>query len=357
MMTTVHEKSKIGVFWNVYDNYNDILLGSEILRHFESTNEYFAQIMLWAGGGYHLPPDETQKQFLDQYFNIELHPSIDLQDAHSKYTGCYRVLAGLIKALELGNENALDYIIVTNGDAWLLDAKKLENLIKRKSVAEHLISVRSAPGHGLWLDNFSYSPYIDDHFMIFNLKKIKSHHIDMLKLLSISKPIFLFDGGIHYFLLHMFEKTFSAGDVSVYCDGSTCVNHYGEFCGGSLLPLNYQIDTAFLHANCAQVDSLHSIRAKFLIFHKLNTLDYCGAYCEKYISSTDPGINKLRQVFKRRTIYDNIFILIYGMFALLNFVKVSLNLRKISHHRKDVIRFKIFLKNVFKLPVYFISRR
>lgn len=353
----MYEKSKIGLFWNVYDNYEDLLLGSEILKHFENTHEYFGQIMLWAGGGYHLPPNETQAQFLDEYFNIEIDPSIDLQDVHIKYMSCYRVLAGLIKALEQGQENELDFVIVTNSDGWLLDAEKLEVLLKSKNVSEHMISIRSAPGHGLWLDNFSYSPYIDDHFMIFNLNKMKSHHINMLKDLSVTKPIFLFDGGIHYFLLHMFEKTFKGGEVSVYCDGSTCINHYGEFCGGSLLPLNYQIDTAFLHANCAQLESLHPIRARFLVFHKLNMLAYCGAYCEKHITSNQLCISKLSQVFKKKTIYDRIFVLIYGTHALLNYVKLYINFRKTSHHRKDDAGFNIFRNNIFKLPVYFISRK
>ena len=350
---------KIGVFFNVYKNYSDVLLGSEILRNFERKQNIFNEIKIWAGGGFEKAPTKKQCQFLDEYFDIQVDPSINLKNLHIKYIGCYRVLAGIVKALIKGKKNNLDYVIVTNADAWILDDKKLEVLLSSNNLKDKKISIRCASGTGLWINNFSYSPYVDDHFVIFNLRKISLEQIKQIEGLSKKRPIFLTDGGIHYFLLDILERTFSSNDVYIYSDGNRCVNQYGEICGGSLLPLNYQIDTGFLHANCEQMHSLNPIRARFLVYHRLNKLKYCQIYCEEHLNDNIKTIVNLDNVFVKRSIKDWTFILIYKFYSYANLLKINYmsDYKKIVKLTSFDEGYQRYIKTINNLPVYFISRK
>ena len=60
------------VAWNVWSNYGDTLLGSEILRLQNAEAQTFEQLHLITQGGYPEPPSEAEGQYLDGHFDIPI---------------------------------------------------------------------------------------------------------------------------------------------------------------------------------------------------------------------------------------------------------------------------------------------
>ena len=298
---------KLTIIWNVWDNYQDTLLGSEIARLSNNKKKLFAQLKLYTQGGYKTPPSKFELKYLDGHLNVSINDRHPLIKFHKKYRGVFRILNGIRQAYDTAVGDGADFAIVTNGDAWCLNLKLLKKLLLRKDIFDNAVSTRIGNVTGLDINFGKYVPFFDDHFMILNINLCQKH-----KVFNYSEPKaydshFVHFGGIHYLLGNMMDERVPQGFFNAYTDLTDCVNHFGERSGYSLLPWQYQPEFSFLHANCHQDPNLHSLRASMLRHHKLDRFPQCNLYCNKY-----PKNSKIKTkgdyVFFNQSIKDKLFI-------------------------------------------------
>lgn len=283
---------KLTVAWNVWNNYLDTALGSEIFRRENEEKKIFEEVHLISQGGYPESPTKEQTQYLDGHFVVP-YPEVPLIQAHTKFKGVFRVIEGIQRAFRYAEEHGHDYVIVTNADAWFLSLEKLRALLNSEEVENAAVSMRVGWLTGLEINFGNRVPLMDDHFMIFNIAECKKYGVfDYDHSARFWRPHFGHFGGIHYILHCWVNQRVPAGKFYIYSDLKDTVNHYGDYMGWNLLPWQYQPSTGFLHANCAQVPSLNRLRAAFL-----DDLGYARyPLISRYIKETAPN----PRLFRRR---------------------------------------------------------
>lgn len=321
---------RLSIAWNVWNNYLDVLLGSEIVRLENERLNVFEQLFLLSQGGYETPPDAREMRYLDRYQAVEIDEQMAAIKQHVKYRGVYRVLNGLKKAYEYGVENHSDFVVVTNGDAWFLNLNLLRQLLEKSPVVNAAISARVGTVTALYNTFGSRIPFFDDHFIIINValcQNLKVFEYDTPKAYEAN---FLHYGGIHYMLCALMDEIVPAGYFHIYTHLRDCVNHYGEYCGFSLLPWQYQPTFGFLHANCAQEPFLHDLRAAQLKLHGLDRYPEVARYCEQYLPQRTMSTHHEKgYVAYRKSLLEN------SKYSLLHWAKNALNMwrRSISQRR------------------------
>lgn len=255
---------KITIAWNVWNNYLDTALASEILRLENKTKGIFDELHLISQGGYTEPPGEIYGKYLDGHFFVD-YPRVPLLDLHPKFIGVFRVIEGIQKAFIYAEKHNHDYVLVTQADAWPLSLEKLNALLNRKELKETCVSARVGLVTGLELNFGSCVPLFDDHFIILNIKECQKHNIfDYDHSARFLRPHFGHFGGIHNILCCFVDQRVPKGKFYIYTYLEDAIGQYGDYCGWRLLPWQYQTSTGFLHANCAQLPSLNNLRAAFL---------------------------------------------------------------------------------------------
>ncbi len=253
---------KLTVAWNVWDNYLDVALGSEILRRENEQTKHFQELHLISQGGYPEPPSREYAQYLDGHFFVA-YPDVPLIAFHVKYKGVLRVLEGIQRAFRYAEVRGHDFVLVTNGDAWPLSIEKLFRILSDPAVTEAAVSMRVGSLTGLELNFGSRVPLFDDHFIILNVRECTTSGVfDYDHSARFFRPHH--PSALHYLLCLFVDQRVPAGKFHIYSDISDTMNHYGDWMGWNLLPWQYQLSTGFLHANCAQVFSLNALRAAFL---------------------------------------------------------------------------------------------
>jgi hypothetical protein len=272
---------RITIAWNVWNNYQDILLGSEILRLANYEKERFASLYLISQGGYPAPPSEQQMRYLDQHLKVTIDEDNALCDYHPKFKGVFRVLNGLRQAYDVALAQGSDFAIVTNADAWCLDLDKLAALLERRDVGQSAVCARIGLVTALDINFGIYVPFFDDHFVVLNVSLCRQHGVFDYEIPKAFNAHFWRFGGIHYMLGALMDERVPPGLFNSYTNLADCVNHFGESSGFSLLPWQYQPSYAFLHANCEQEPELHSLRAAMLRLHGLDRFPAIREYCEQ----------------------------------------------------------------------------
>ena len=299
---------KITIAWNVWNNHDDVLLASEIVRYDNKINSVFDKIELISQGGYDIPPNVRQQKHLDQYYHITARKGLYMLEKHSKYVGGYRILDGIKNAYYHALKNNSDYAVVTNGDAWLFSLEKLKVVLNRADITGSAISARVGKMTGMLLNYGRYAPYFDDHFLILNVRKCKKHSVFNYDAPKAYNANFAEFGGIHYMLGCLMDERVPQGMFNSYTDMNDCINHYGEQSGLSILPFQYQPSFDFLHANCQQDVNLHPLRSEYIRHFGFAELPECKKYYHQYGGE----LNKIRLVggmpcFKK-SLMDIIFI-------------------------------------------------
>jgi len=283
---------RITITWNVWNNYLDTALGSEIFRRENEEKKIFEEVHLISQGGYPEPPTKEQTQYLDGHFEVA-YPEVPLLQLHSKFKGVFRVIEGIQKAFQYAEARGHDYVVVTNGDAWFLSLEKLHDLLQDERVKQAAVSMRVGWLTGLEINFGNRVPLMDDHFMIFNVAECKKHKVfDYDHSARFFRPHFGHMGGIHYILMCFVNQRVPKGKFYIYTSLEDAVNHFGDYTGWNLLPWQYQPSFGFLHANCAQVPSLDRLRAGFL--HDLGFTNY--PLVKQYYDKIDPDL----RLFTRR---------------------------------------------------------
>lgn len=278
---------KLTIAWNVWNNYEDLLLGSEIARLQNEELGIFDSLHLISQGGYPEPPSDRESQYIDGHFPIESNKNHELLiNSHIKYKAALRVLEGLRHAYEYAREKGDDYALVTNGDAWCLDIRKLKCLLQEDGVKQSAVSARIGLVTGLDLSWGSHAPFFDDHFMILNIALCERHGV--FEYVEPNYGVNLVDwGGIHYMLMSLVDERVPPDLFHSYTHVEDAVNQFGENSGFNLLPWQYQPNYAFLHANCFQESDLHPLRAELLRFKGLDQYPEVGAYCRTFPAGSE----------------------------------------------------------------------
>ena len=337
---------KITIAWNVWNNYLDVALGSEILRLENQSKGIFEELHLISQGGYPEPPSEKQGQYLDGHFFID-YPRVPLLELHPKFVGVFRVIEGIQKAFRCAEKNNHDFVIVTNADAWFLSIEKLHHLLQKEEIKASAVSARIGLIVGFELNFGSCVPYFDDHYIILNVKECAKHNVfNYDHSARFFSPHFGRLGGIHNILCCFIDQRVPKGKFHIYSYEDDTIGQYGDFCGISLLPWQYQFSTSFLHANCAQMPSLDNLRAAFL--HDIGFTKY--PLIKEYFKDVSPDMSK----FSRR----------HGVLVNKKMMKRKITTsfywysRK-SYHTFQILRHKLTHaknKNVHSDTLYFFNK-
>jgi len=294
---------KLNFFWNVWDNYSDVLLGSEIIYNLNKEAKTFHELKIYSQGGYKPPKIPDYYKYVADHFDVKIDENNRLIKFHDKYKGVLRVMNGIKQAYEVSLGDKADFVIITNADSWVLDIFKLRKVLEQKKVLNSAVSLRVGINSGLEISYGSYVPFFDDHFMILNLNLCKQFKIFEYQNPKAFNPIFFNYGGIHYMLGVLMDERVPRGLFNIYSDMRNCINHFGEKSGFSLLPWQYDPDHSLLHANCYQEPYLHNLRGAILKLNNFDRFKNCRNYCIKYNNSKNI-IKKNKTVFFRRGIVD-----------------------------------------------------
>lgn len=272
------------VAWNVWKNYEDVLLGSEILRLSDAGSPAFSRLRLVAQGGFPEPPSPAEARYLDSFVRVEVDDGWEAVRLHPKFKGVYRVLEGIKSAYRRAAAEGCEFALVTNADAWCLSPEKVAGLLQSPGVRDCAVAARVGPVTALSLSYGDYAPFFDDHFIILNVPRCRDAGVFDYDVPAAYQPHFLRFGGIHYMLCALMDERVPPGLFHAYTDLSDCLNHFGEPSGFNLLPWQFQPSFDFLHANCAQDPYLHPLRAALLRVRGLarfpGVRDYCARYPE-----------------------------------------------------------------------------
>jgi len=344
---------KLLIAWQVWDNYYDLRLGSEIAFKQNSELHIFERLNIVSQGGYINPPSKVDSKYIDKHFNIEINEKNRYIDLHIKFKGSLRVLNGISNAYKHALSIGADYALVTNADAWCLDLTKLKKLLNKDSVIESAISARVGRISGLEINWGDYVPSFDDHFLILNISVCRENRIFEKDLMKYHEPLFGEYGGIHYFLYAMMDELVPEGLFNVYTDMTDCSNHYGENSGYNLLPWQYQPSFGFLHANCFQEPVLHYLRVKTLEHLHLDKYPEVKKYCMKYSCNNNEFVIKNQMpVFKLTWIEKFKIYPPFILYDLLRDVLLSLKYKKYN-----ILKYKISNKGLHQTYNYNKARR
>lgn len=296
---------KLTIAWNVWNNYQDVLLGSEIARLQNSDAGVFDSLHLISQGGYPEPPSARQSRYIDAHFHTAINEDLDMLKSDIKYRGVYRNLNGIRHAYEYARQIGCDYAVVTNGDAFCLDIRKLEHLLHDDAVKRSAVSARIGLVTGLDLSWGSYVPYFDDHFIILNVPLCEQHGVFEYDEPKAYRAHFTNFGGMHYILGALFDERVPRGLFHSYTHMETCVNQFGEKCGYSFLPWQYDPEYSFLHVNCEQEPNMHPLRAEMLRFKGLDQYPEVDAYCRSFPSNPHEFGKTDEYVYFRQTLMDH----------------------------------------------------
>lgn len=353
---------KLTIVWNVWSNYQDTLLGSEIVRLSNEEKQLFESLYLVSQGGYSSPPNHSQTRYLDQHLGIAINEEKDLIRYHSKFKGVFRVLNGLRQAYQVAQAQDSDFAVVTNADAWCLDLNRLSSLLLRKDINESAVSARIGLVTGLDINFGAYVPFFDDHFMILNIGLCRRYNVFDYQEPKAFDAHFSAFGGIHYLLGAIMDERVPPGQFNAYTHLTDCINHFGEKSGFSLLPWQYQPSFAFLHANCEQEPDLHPLRAAMLCLHGLDRFPAVRDYCAHY-PTRDSIISADDHVYYHQTWVEKLTVLKdiqpYRLYLwLLRKVRYNSHSRirtKLTAEGADALRYFDLCQGV--LPLSVASRR
>lgn len=334
---------KILVSINVWNEFEDMKLMSEILKLENSNKKIFKNLDIVASSGFPDKPNKEELRYIDKFNKIDNTKIKNyklVKEFGEKYESHFRILENYVEIYNYSLQNNYDFIIFTNADAWILNLNKLKELLERKDIIQTAVSLRVGNVVGTDITSYNFIPFFDDHYVIMNMSKCKE--LNILKNLPkiLYDPIFVEYGGFHYQFQIFWEEIVPVGYLNYYTDMNNSLNHYGEASGMTTIPFQYDIKFDFMHSNSSKLKKLHYLRVKILKKFNFNKYPNCSDYCLKYKDNK----NKYKEVYKIPFFKDTFFgVLKKNIYNLLYIIKSTLFL--ISKGFK-----KIKFKTKYSLP-------
>lgn len=318
-------KLKISFIWNVWNTYEDVLLGSEIIIQENKRLDIFADINSVSLGGYDTLPTAKESQY-STHLHIEF-PKIQLTlNGHAKFKGIFRVFEGIKKAYELAASRGDDYALVTNADAWYLDMHKLHAILNDERTKNACVSCRIGTLTSLRSNASLRMPMTDDHFIILNIKECKKHNVFAYDNdVQFYHTLLGHVGSMHNLFYQFLTTRVPENKLFIYSDLSRAIGQYGDKIGWNLLPWQLDQEFMFLHANCSQKNELHYLRAELMRSLSFDQFKNMKEYCERYPRKKSPYIMKkenglpVRKRTLNRLIHDKLFFFLRKLSARINF--------------------------------------
>lgn len=305
---------KITYALNVWNTYQEVLLNCEILKRLNEESESFEEVHCISLGGY-LEPPTPEQAIHSTHYHIST-PSF-AEGRSVKFQSLYRVLEGFKKAYHIALERGSDFAVVTNSDAWILDAGKLHRLLLSKEMQEAAIGCRIGELTGLSISMGPRLPQIDDHFLIINVNVCRRLGVfDYDHDVKLYHSKFEHIGGIHNVLGLFFCARVPTGKLHIYSHAESALGQYGDFSGWNLLPWQLEPDTGFLHANCAQLNELHYLRAELMRQLKLDRFEKIASYCHSFPKEKAPYEIVIRRGYPARKRPFKRWIFDHGFFTI-----------------------------------------
>jgi hypothetical protein len=353
---------KFAIIWNVWNTYEDVLIASEMAHHQNREKEIFEELHMISQGAYPTPPSEEEKKYLEGHFDVPINENFDMIKNHPKWRGCYRVYNGIKQAYEFALAKGCDFALVTNGDTWCFDMLKIRRLLERDDMQAAAVSLRVGKVLGLDLNYGEYAPFFEEHFLFLNINKCKEHRVFDYKEPKAYNAIFR-HGGFHYILQMIMEERVPPGLLNAYTHLTHCVNHYGERSGYNLLPWQYDPEWGFLHANCAQDEYLHPLRAAFLKHLGLDKYHAAKRYCKRHLPQAKNICYSKDYVYFRKSLRQKLAIAgIFNFVRLFHLTLYWFKYRKYAETKKRSFNFtESSTSHYFAmdhiLPINLVSRK
>tara|TARA_Y100000768_G_C23959243_1_gene674422 strand:- start:373 stop:1443 length:1071 start_codon:yes stop_codon:yes gene_type:complete len=316
--------------WQVYNNYDDVLYTSEIVENLNKENKFFKDLFQISQGGFEIPPSKLQSKYLNKHFNIDIESNNELVKKFKKHIGILRLVKGYKNAFIYANKKKSDFLIISNADSCILDLKPLYNILKSNKMSECCIGIRKGFIGGISFNSGSFVPFYDDHFLIFNIEECNKYKVfDYLELNFWENTLIDFFG-IHYFIKCFLDERVPPGKVYEYTNLQDTVNHYGENCGSSLLPIQFQKKLKILHANTTHNKKIDRLRAAYFKLYKFDRYKEISNYVQKFENNYEIFINKKYKFpFFKVKIKEKIKIILYvHIYKIYNYLRIILFYKK-----------------------------
>lgn len=349
---------------NLWEEFDDLLLGSEIIKMQNKNSNTFDEIKIIAQSGSDIKPNKEQLKHVDEYYKIprlKRDPKNRAQETFEKYFISMRILSSYQRAYNKGVLYNCDFAIVNNADSWVLDINKIHKVLKDKKINESAVSLRIGKVLGTNIALGDFVPYYDDHFLIINIKVCKKLNLFNRDLSLYRDPIFLNYGGFHYMLQLYLEELVPKKYFNAYTDMSESYNHYGERSGMVIVPFQFQKDLSLMHANCHSFKKLHFLRAKMLEIYRLDQFENTSKYIKKYNSKKIKIVMEREKCFFKKNFFNKIMIdidvFLKKMILKINILKEMKNFKnKKFYNYPGTNTLKYLQKDKANLPYHIAAR-
>ena len=144
----------------------------------------------------------------------------------------------------ISKKNNFDYAIISFGSAIPLEPKKIIELLKSDSIKKNIWSFRISPITGKGIKNPSRLPFVDDHFIILNIKQAIKKQFFSRKLIYSSH--FSEVGYNSSVLLSMIEFSVKKDEFNNHFDKNHSMDSFGNLTDLNPVPFNLCEKTGFL---------------------------------------------------------------------------------------------------------------
>lgn len=218
---------------------------------------------------------DKQKDFVSNFQSVitcAIFPKSQITESHNMRGLSHKITCesydsivdALNAAFQFAKMNRISFGIFSNSATLFLDGYKLKKLFEQDDVQSKAFSLRVGEIKGKALKFSARFPFIDDNFIIFNVKRCDELGVfDSFRLKNFTSH-FEEWGGNHASLFSFFEACVHYGDIYIYSDGSDCQGLYGDRCNFYPTTYLYSHQYGLLSSN-PRIDSMiHSLRAELL---------------------------------------------------------------------------------------------
>lgn len=156
----------------------------------------------------------------------------------------YTTINSLVDVYETACEHFLDFAVISFGRGLPCDMGLLQQLLASPALQRSVWSMRIAEISGVGMQNPARLPFVDDHFIILNVKRAQEREFFSRKLVHASH--FSKAGQRHAELASMIEYSVSKDELNNHFVPSASRNQYGQAAKLNPLPFHLCESTGFL---------------------------------------------------------------------------------------------------------------